>query len=148
MSKIKNIGYNIEPIMQRYNPKLSERVLLKKTAGFYEFYSRFMEPSCTPQWLAQSIDESKGITMFILKTYYGLYHAEKYKTCRACLSKLLENNGFSKLADGILRFDNDGKPHLRACDLPHIERLVKGFSKLMKYGYLKEKITRILARYL
>lgn len=148
MRIIPNIVYNITPILEKNNLTLSERVLLKKTAGFYDFYSRYMEPSYTPKWLEKSIEDANGITMFLLKNNYGLYHDKKYKPLRESLKNLFEQNGLKKLANAIIKFDYDGKEHLKAADLSHIERITKNFSSVLKDEKLKEKISRILAKYL
>ena len=145
---INRINQKIAPILSKYNAKLSERVILKKTADFYDFMHTYMDSSYTLKSLTNGIDEEKDITMFVLKNNYGLYHSQKYKKMRDVFAKFFQEKGFTKLAKDIVRFDNDGKEHLKAIDLVHIEKITKQISKIIGDTKIKEKISRILAKFL
>ncbi len=145
---ISRISQKITPIIKKYNANLGERVILKKTADFYDFAHTYMDSSYTLKSLRKDIDKEKDITMFVLKNNYGLYHVQKYKNMRDVLAKFFEEKGFLKLAKDIVRFDNDGKEHLKAVDLTHIERITKQISEIINNSKIKEKISRILAKFL
>lgn len=145
---INNIKPTIPSIIKEFNLKVSERVILKKTAGFYDFVSTNFEPSYTLDYLRKEIKKEKSIALHVLKKDYGIYHMSEYKKMRETLAKFFADKGFLKLAKDILRFDCDDKPHLRASDLNHIQKIVSQLSQVMSDSDIKEKISRILAKFL
>ena len=122
--------------------------MIKKTANFHQFLAKFMDSSYTESNLEKQVDEYRGITRYVLRDNVGIYHAEKYKDLRNSCARFFHQNGFKKLAQDIVRFDNDGKQHLKACDFTHIQKFLERVEVVLSNHKLKEKFTRILAKYL
>lgn len=143
-----SINDYINPIIKKYNPPLSERVVLKKTAKFYDFLYNCMDTSYTPDFLQREVERCNGITKLILKDSYGIYHSPQYRELREHLTKLFANAKLHKLAERMQHFKDKTTLYMNIKEIKHVDTTVKLMLETLKDEKLARRITRLLAKYL
>ena len=138
-----------EPIIKKYNPTLSERVILKKTAKFHSvLYHSGFDYSYTPENLLADINKEKDITKYALKSNKAIYIIPQYRTLRSKLANLFEKHNLPKLAKAILKYQEETIKFSNAKINNEVEKIKKLILEQLKNKELKDRITRLLARYL